>query len=662
MRGFANVFLLELRMRRVVIPAALVAGLVPIPLAFFMRSVASFTDCVSVGAGAFALIGGELLALILGGTVLCQDLSEGRAGFYLSKPVSPLALWAGKMLAAWALVLAGVLVCLIPATLLGGGLAEVQPKPNPFFVYDIGPEMLSALWTPLVLAVLFLGFIAFAHALSVMFRSRSAWLILDAVMVVLLPALVWWALKRVLQMGSVYLIVLEGTVLCGVVFAGLLVAGAVQTVVGRADLKRGHKALSLTLWAILGIGVLFLDGHAYWAARISPSDLAKVDNILAAPAGPWMVIAGPLKYRGPEAWAGVLLNGDTGASHTLRTLRWGGDPLFSPNGRLAVSVTPTLPLGQAPAELLVSDLAGSKPEARSTGITLSDNDSDLAFAPDSSRLAVQSGSDLAIYDLPSWKLLAAQRLPTPPDGWRSWQMYFLDRETLRLGLLADQKVDGMLAKETSLQLFEFDIRNRKLSETGRVDSVQRWTYRVNAKGDRCLLFHDPLKGDRSLLLCDARTGEVLKPLVAGDSHRAARFLSDGRIAVLGRREVPPGGEETPRQVMIYSPEGAEMRSVDLGAYRYLIWGWEPAPGKVLINAAHRKNGVITQDALLLDVDMGTVKKLEGLRPASMFSWWFSVLRDTQPPGSPGSHLFIDDQGRVVRYDFETGTKTVVKVS
>jgi hypothetical protein len=661
MRGFANVLLLELRMRRAVYPAALVAGLVPIPMAFFMKSVASFSDCVNVGAGAFALIGGELLALYLGATVLCQDISEGRAGFYLSKPVSPLALWAGKLLAAWAAVLGAMVVCLIPATLLGGGLTDLHPSPNPLWVYDLGPQELSPLWTPLLLALGLLAFIALAHALSVMFRARSLWLVLDAVMVVLLPALVWWAIKRVFLLGSIYLIVFEVTTVCLVIFAGLLAAGAVQTVVGRADLKRGHKALSLTLWAILGVGVLALDGHAFWAARISPSDIAKVESMQAAPSGPWVLVSGRLKHRGPDAWAGILLNSQSGASYTLRTLRWGGDTVFSPDGRFAVSVAFHSMVDRSPVELLACDLTASKPEALATGITLSGYDTSLAFSPDSSRLAIQTGSDLLIYELPSWKLVAAQKVGTPPDSWRSWRMYFLDRDTLRLGLMADQKVNGMLAKRTDLQLYEFDIKNRKLSATGSVASVGHWSYRVDAAGERFLVFQEPVDGDRRLLLCDAKTGEVLKTLAAGEGKRSARFLSDGRILVLEKKNATQPGGEASRRLSVLSPEGVEVRSVEVGASRYFMWGLEPAPGKVLLDSPDRIGDELTQKTFLLDVNTGVVQKLDGLSPASLFSWYSSGPRETQAPGSPGSHLFIDDQGRIVRYDFETGAKTVVKL-
>lgn len=660
MTGFASVLLLELRMRRAVIPAALVAGLVPIPMAFLMKSVASFSDCVNVGAGAFALIGGELLALYLGATVLCQDLSEGRAGFYLSKPVAPLALWAGKLLGAWLAVLGAVVACLVPATLLGGGLAEVQPKPNPLFVYDLGPEMLSSLWTPLILAVLFLGVLAFAHAMSVMFRSRSAWLVLDAVMVVVLPALAWWALKRVLMMGSAYLVLVEVVVLCLGLFAALMISGAVQTVAGRADLRRGHKALSLTLWAILGLTVLGLDTYSFWASRVSPSDVATVESIQAAPAGPWMFVLGRLKHRGPEAWAGIMLNAQSGDSCTLSTLRWGGETIFAPDGRLAISAAFRSLSDRSSAELMVCDLGGTEPEVRPTGITLSGFDTTLAFSSDSSRLAVQTGTDLTVYELPSWRLVAAQRLSTPPDSWRSWRMYFMDRDTVRLGLISHQSADGTPARRTALQLFEFDVRNRKLSAFGTLASVQAMTFRVNAAGDRLLVFQDTEEGDRRLLLCDARTGEVVRSLVADDGKRSARFLSDGRMAVIGLKGEEASGEETPRRVVVYSTEGAELRSIDLGASRNMTWGEEPASGKVLINVTHRTDGAVTREVLLLDVDAGTARKLEGLRPASMFSWWFSGPREIKEPGGPGSHLFIDDQGRIVHYDFETGAKTPVR--
>lgn len=660
MRGFTEVFLLELRLRRAVFPAALIAGLMPIPMAVLMRNVAVIPEALNMGAYAFSLIGGELLALYLGATVLCQDLSEGRAGFYLSRPVSSLALWAGKVLGAWIAVLGAVVVCFLPATLAGGGLTDFQAKPNPFFVYDMGPETLSALWFPLLVAAAFLLLIAFAHAISVMARSRSTWLILDAVMLVLLPTLAWWAIRRVLSAGFVYCFIVEVVVLGSVLLVALLAAGAVQTVVGRADLKRGHKALSLTLWATLGITVLGLDAYALWATRISPSDLARVESVYAAPTGPWMLVYGPLDHRGGNAWAGVFVNADTGASRALAMARWGGETRFSPDGRLALSFGYHSPADRSPMELMACDLTAAKPEARSTGIALSGYDTALAFSPDSTRVAVQTGSDLTVYELPSWKLVAAQKVATPAESWKSLRMYFLDRDTLRLALTSHTRQENSRVKRSDLQLFEFDVRNRKLTATGTIPSVGPWTMRVNAAGDRLLVAQDETGSEASLLLCDARTGVVLKPLPIGSSKQMARFLSDGRFVVMRRAAGPGPREEAPRQATLYSAEGEELKTFDVGACRYFVWGLQPAPGKVLMNVAHRVNGAFSQEAFLLDVDSGKVQKLEGLRPASMFSWWYGSPREADAPGSPGSHLFLDDQGRVVRYDFESGAKTVVK--
>ncbi len=110
MRSLASVFAREIRERRFTFLAALAAGLFAFPLAWAAQKTSGFAfrECLSALAYPLAAFLGFGLAAGLGATILGRDLSENRLGFFLSKPVSSLGLWAGKMGAAYALVLGSV--------------------------------------------------------------------------------------------------------------------------------------------------------------------------------------------------------------------------------------------------------------------------------------------------------------------------------------------------------------------------------------------------------------------------------------------------------------------------------------------------------------------------------------------------------------------------
>ena len=57
------------------------------------------------------------MAVFLGAGAVSRDLAERRVGFYLARPLSPLAYWAGKMAAAFFLAYAAGWLVLVPGLL-----------------------------------------------------------------------------------------------------------------------------------------------------------------------------------------------------------------------------------------------------------------------------------------------------------------------------------------------------------------------------------------------------------------------------------------------------------------------------------------------------------------------------------------------------------------
>jgi hypothetical protein len=497
---------------------------------------------------------------------------------------------------------------------------------------------------------------AMAHALSVMFRARSMWLILDAVMVVLLPALAWWALRLVLIWESEYLFLIELAILGVGTLLGLLAAGGVQTTVGRADLKRGHRALSLSLWTLLGLTVLATDAHALWATRISPSDLTQINKVERAPQGPWMLISGYVKHLGPHAPASFLANGQSGKWLRLPPSRWGGPVLFAPKGRLAVFYKWHTKENQEPSELLSIVLTGEGTESTPTGILLSAYPT-LAFAPDGSRLAVLSGTTLSIYDLPDWRLVAVKRIERPVESlWCS--LYFMDRDTLRLCLTTNEIRPTTINAVSDL--WEFAIPSSKLTKTGAVVNARPWSVQVNAAGDRILVYDDKdllVLGSARLLLCDARTGEIIRQLAVGKGLPRAGFLWDGRILVSKRF--------APRSITLYSSEGVQQRVVDIQeGIDISISGPQVAPSKILAHTrALTESDRQSQrgaDVSILDIDTGEVQVLRGMKELDGFWNPYYLPRLAPASENASTQFFLDSQGNLVRYDFKTGTASLVK--
>jgi hypothetical protein len=649
MSGFAQVFLLELRLRRAVFPAALVAGIIPIPMAWIMSRNFGFSEALNAGAFAFALIGGELLALYLGVTILCKDLSEARSGFFFSRPLSGLALWAGKVSAAWTVALGAMLVCLLPATLMGWGLSSLKSPDNPIWTYDMGPQILSPLWMPLLVAMTALLLIAFAHAGSVM-RFISPWIILDVVMVVLLPTLAWWAFRRVMtfQTPLLFMVLIVAFAVC--LLVGLLAAGAVQTVVGRADLRRGHRALSLTLWAILAVCVLAADGYALWATAVSPKDLRSVATVAPAPAGPWIAMEGHLKHRGTYAWASFLANTQSGVYRSVGESRWGSGVTFSPDGKMAVACEMPFSFHSEPGELVSYDLSGpERPQPVRHAITISSAwGFRPTFSPDSSRLALFSDDMLAVYDLHSWKLLVAQRLDSDPSSRGSVRLLFLDRDHLRI-YRGDS--EGPSAGLDGTTILEFDVPQKKLQETGHV-SAQPHLLRVDATRTRMLAVVQQ-KGTRQLTLCDGQTGALLKTLTPREPRLpVASFLGDGRIIACERRSAESF-------LRLFSADGDLQRTCSLGPSRIAAAGPEVRGGKVVLEIWERRTKQIdAKEVRLFDPATGDLQVISGLRPSQ--DWWQGAEAEQRPSGGVTSWFFPDDQGKLVRYDFQTGRASPVK--
>ena len=231
----------ELRERWLLFPASLLFGLNPLVLPAFGvdKSAMPFIGVVTaLGLSAAA-------AVVMGSTMLARDAANGRLGFLFSRPLAWPAIWGGKWLAALVLVASsGVLAAIpfmaaYPSESHGGSWLRTLASEHGWVV-GFGVVLLGA---------------AAANFAATAWRSRSPWVALD---MGLLAAVLWFARRHV---APLWLYGIMGKDERSLLLAlaplavGLFAGSAAQVAVGRTDLRRAHRALSLVLWTVIVVTV-----------------------------------------------------------------------------------------------------------------------------------------------------------------------------------------------------------------------------------------------------------------------------------------------------------------------------------------------------------------------------------------------------------------------
>jgi len=627
MKGMLTVLARELTEWRLLFLVAFIAGLLPLAVPWLPSpgglEPAEIRDGMALG---LALVASAVLAVVLGSSVLARDLSERRLGFYFVRPLSGAAIWAGKMLGATILAVGSGVLVLLPTWLTGGSFA---PAANSG-VSAAANNLAAAL--QLVVGVLLL--LVTAHAVSVMVRSRSPWLVLDLVALAVVAA-VLWSCRRLLRSETAYgAAEMMQMAFAGAALVAAAAAGLVQVVRGRTDLRRGHRLLSLVLWSSLGAAALGGAAYTRWVLGATPQDLVNFREVVPAPSGSWIAIGGQTARRfGYEpAFLLDLASGRFVKIHgDLEAFRL-RNPVFSQDGSRAVWLT-----WAAGEGYVLSALDLRRPEAVPvrTSVSYQERPRTFAVSPDGSRVAALWRDRVTVDDLRMGRMLVSQALPD--DLEYDDRLRFVSPGHLWIFRSAETKEPGgpPVWRLTALDL---EIATRRITPRSTIETTGRnWGFKLSPDGAHALLYRYP---DRELRLADLRTGSTRTLAASGALPYELTFLSDGRLTVaeLDKQRIV---------LRLLSPEGAHQLEVSLPGSRLLVGG-QPSPN--LLAVATSKAGSFKELAAwtswLIDLRTAKVRKIDqGLLPMTL---------GPREPGSLPSRMFYRSRGDLLLFDPSTG--------
>ena len=636
----------ELRERWILFPAAVVIGFSPFVLpAFGVNREAALT----VGLMGAVLLGAAA-AVVIGSSMLARDAANGRLGFLFSRPVSWPTIWGGKWLAALVLVVTSGFLAAIPwmvafpPTTLGGRhdswLRAMLDAPGAaFFV------------TLIVLAVGLANFGATA------FRSRSPWVALD--LVLLLGAL--WAIRRYIAPLWWYGVLGGGEWSLAVsllpLALGLGLGSVAQVAVGRTDLRRAHRALSLGFWAVVALTLATAAGYWQWVRSTSPDEV-NVHAVTRDPAGRWVYVEGPGRHSG---WYPHRLLIDARSGRYVRRPdpdaereRFLAGMSFSADGRFGA--LPHLDRDGRGVAVSLFDLTDETP--RLTEVTLESSPpltwrTSFALSPTGASVFVVHESGASLFEVTSGRRVATT---TIGPGWRAGALRFLGEGAARAWLVPWSDGPATLRPRLEMRVVDLAADGQSRAVTfplaAPFDQVRNYWGAVvpDAGGQRIVT------ADGGLHLRDGATGELVATLAEGDGRSPVLLLADGRIVVgggsRGAEAKAPGAT-----LLVFDRDGAKLGEVLLDLWPWgLSVGPEVAPGRVA--ASSFRSPYLSEDTLVVDVGDGhVIERLSGLRPAIGF--WDVSSSVPVGRGVTSVHFFRDVEGRVVRIDFTSGERKIV---
>jgi len=581
----------------------------------------------------FAIVLGYLLAIGLGATTFGTDLSENRLGFFFARPVNCVPVWVGRMLGTYLVVLACQLITLTPL----------------FFVRreDFGVLIHYGRWglVPMVAgpALVLLA----AHAMSVMFRARTPWLILDLLGFVAAAVTVWVTLRPLVLWGTPESVRAVSATIVAAAIAALTLAGAAGVLFGRTALRRVHGALSLTLWISLGATWAGAAYYGLWVNGFGPLDLAEVELSEVDPTGSWAVVTGIAPSRFDIARRFLVSTTDHRSivlpfpqiSRDWKT----GHPEFSQDGEVAAWFGDGL--SDDPLSLWWVDLGADDPTPVETTITTRE-DSVLSLSANGSRVSILAARNLlSVYDIADERLISMARLPEQAVRWKC---VFADPDTVRCTTLP------LWGEERPVfQIVELEVGSKEVHLTGVIDLPEGVSWPSYAANSPSLLTERDCPGqDCRLQVRDPRTGALESEVQLPAWAEQAALLGDGRV--VARATDRPNTQA----IALENPETGEWIEHQFGDDSGLWFGGEALPGQLVAFNRNPDSEPWTKHRSLdvFDLESGETRQvlagpIQGYRLHGLHDEFW---RSSSPGASSQSvwRHFLDSRDALVRWDPE----------
>ena len=605
----------ELRERSRIFLMAAAMAVLPF-LAALLPAVSNDRPMAIVGTAGFIAVALAFgVAIAQGVSTVAGELVARRMTFYFTKPVSPAAVWFGKLFAALLTSVLCFAIIITPAILATGGSKQWESLFS-------GTRLLGVFAAGVV--VLFLV----SHLLSTIIRSRSGWIGVDFVCAAV-TALALLYIARPLTVSAPDLWK-EMLIAMGIAFVAILVVAPVwQLAQGRSDIRRSHAALSRAVWIPIAVVLLVAGAYVVLLRSGSPTSLKHVNNIEQVPGGSAVFISGTGRMR-DDYHHTFIADAKSGKYVRLEAPAWWGTH-FSPDGKVAGWLQALTPLARG-VELELYTKRLDQPDAPIVATGLRSYGDFFAFSPDGSRVVLAKDATYSVHDLAANRILASAARPL---AGQIFTMFFVDQNVVRL-------YQSPPNNQSQVDIYELDARTKTLTKTGAILTSNPFGLRVSRDGSRVLF-------PRSGILADGRTGAPVAQLPTTAGFFPAGFLHDGTIVVIKREQSQPSVLDH------FAADGTKLREFTLPAnFAYFVG--ELDAGKLIL-MARDKMGPPSKSAgdrrmLVADLASGrVVRTVNGISgPAANWT-------DPRTPQFRGDQPLVaaNAEGNLVTWNPSTGT-------
>jgi hypothetical protein len=547
------------------------------------------------------------LAVALGVSSVGRDLTEKRLSFFFAKPVSAASIWTGKAMAALLTLAGAFAIVVLPAFLFV----------NDGWMYNwpVGGRALT-IYTAVIGTVLFFT----SHAASTMFRSRSALIAVDFVLLAAMLTAILAMTRPILLGGGLDLVLKMLVVISASLLVILAVAPIWQLARGRIDPRRNHAAFSTVLWSSAAVVVTVAAGYALWVISAPLSSLTHLYNVDQSPSGQWLSLSGQTANRG-EYQATFLVDAASGERQRVPVAPW-STVHVSRDGKTAVwmesdELIPRIGTFRVYTRRLEP---GAKPVA--TPLVMKAPRT-AQLSDDGSRLAVTTPDKIEVYEVGTGRLLGAT---TGIGSTTRQSIFFAGPDVVRL-------LEISFGAASTMRIREFDVRRRKLTTTPERPAPRSVMVQVNRDGSRLFLRQDAV-------VLDTKTGNVLATLPVKSARPFfSAMLNDGSTVVT-----------KDSKLYHFDPNGALLAEIPIPVQHAGVVGLV-GRSKVLLTSGSTN----AEDWRMLVVDLST-RKVEVVVPGlrSALAWWSDpVLPQFTEDAAIAA---MDGERKLVLIDARTGAR------